>query len=457
MISDEPLPRSTQTAAAPSPYSPVRLLDPTPKKPSRAWLWLLLLSAAALFSQRARLTPPTPAAPPVRTYTVQPGRIERTLRLSGMTTAGNTALMIAPKLPGRRSRGSSSSDFKLTLLRMASPGGYVEKGGLVAEFDRQFLKVRFDDLHADVRGRALSLRNLYTALDVRRKAYEQRIRAAEGAVERARLDLRTAPVRSAIQSERFRLNFEEAQAHLAELRHEAHYVHLSEAAAIRRYELLLEDARLDLDRAERNAERLLVTAPIAGVFIPQRIRRGGEYFEVEAGDDLTPGFNFGQLFDLNTLNIEASANQADLQLLREGQKVRLTAEAFGDLVLPGRITRIASAARGGGARAEHVRHLPIRIALGASDKRLVPNYSVAADVILESADASAVLPLEAIHSEPGQTSPYVWRRQAEVWIRQPVTLGLRNHTHAAVHSGVVAGDIVSLDPIRKENHETPRA
>ena len=41
-------------------------------------------------------------------------------------------------------------------------------------------------------------------LEVTRKSYEQQIRAAKNLVEKSELDMRTLPVRSAIESERLR-------------------------------------------------------------------------------------------------------------------------------------------------------------------------------------------------------------------------------------------------------------
>jgi len=430
--------------------SGVPVLEPPPAKPSRVWIWLLAVGAAAglAYWMSGRVLPAASGtAKAVRTHVVRPGKIERVLRLTGTTAAGNSAMLIAPQLPGNRGRSYSSNDFKLSLVHLASPGATVRKGDVVAQFDRQFLEVRFEDLRADVRDRELSLRNLHAALDVRRKAYEQRIRSAEGRVERARLDLRTAPVRSAIQSEKFKLDFEEAEARLREVRREAAFVEISEVAAVRRYELLLEEARRDLRRAERNAERMVFRAPIDGVFIPERIRRGAEYREVEAGDELAPGFIFGQLFDLNTLTVEAALNQADIHSIRPGAKVRLLAEAFDGLVLPARVQQIGAMARAGGLRAEHVRNVPVRITLDKKDPRLVPNYSVAADVILESEQSAAVLPLESVFEDAASGSEYAWVRDGDEWRKQPIELGARNHIQAVVHSGVVAGDIVAAEAL----------
>lgn len=376
------------------------------------------------------------------------GALTRTLRIPGMTMARSSALLVAPRLYGRRSRNSSGNDFRLTLRTLAAPGSQVKEGEVVAEFDRQFIETRLDDLAADVRSRELTLEKVRAGLAERRKAYDQRILAAEGAVEKARLDLRTIPVRSAIVAERYRLNLEEARAHLEQLRKEVQFFNISEAAEMKRQELELEQERLDLRRGQRGSERMMVRSTIDGVFVPQRIRRGGEYMDIKAGDDLPSGMVIGEVHDTSKLNVEAYVNQADAQLLRSGMEAALTVEAVPGLRLPGQITRIGSIAKGGGSRHEFVSTIPVRLSVEGS-REVMPSFTVVADVTLDSIPDALLVPREAVHRDG--RGEFVYRRGKDGWQRRPVTLGANNHVQVAVADGLTLGDVVALerpDPVR---------
>jgi HlyD family secretion protein len=439
------MPAST-LASAPAPPSrrpPQRL--PTPPLPSFGILFLFALIGIALAYEaytRTRRSAPQPAAA-IRTATAAKGTLRRTLRITGMTVAGSAASLVTPRLTGRRSRSSTQGDFRLTLKYLISPGTKVKAGDLVAEFDRQFMELRLDDLAADVRSRELALETVRTNLTVNRKAYDQRILAAEGAVSKARLDLRTIAVRSAIVSEQYKLNLEEAEARLKQLRAESRFFDISETAANRRQELELQEEQLDLHRSQRNNDRMRILAPISGVFVPQRVRRGGEYKDIQAGDDLTPGAVIGDIHDTSQLIVEAALNQADIHLIRPGLAATLHAEAFPDLSMPAEVMRIGSLAQSGGARAEYVRNIPLRLRVLGTDPRLMPNYTVTADVAIASLPGAILIPREALFSSLNDNHVFV--RSNNGWRWRSVSVAAMNHFQVAVASDVTQGEVVALE------------
>lgn len=440
---------ATLLSPAPAPSTrPPSPAPPLPVQPSQGHLALLLFIAlcavgALYFAYtKTRTAAPRPLAA-ARSATVTTGTLNQTLRITGMTVAAETARIVAPQLSGRRSRNSSQGDFRLTLKSLLPPGAHVKAGDVVAEFDRQFMELRLDDLAADVRARELALETVRANLLVNRKAYDQRILAAEGEVGKARLDLRTIAVRSAIVAERYRLNLEEAQARLAQLRSESHFFDISETAAMRRQELELQGEQLDLRRAQRNAERMRIVAPISGVFVPQRIRRGGEYKDIQAGDDLPSGTVVGDIHDTSGLIVEATVNQADIHLLRPGLDATLRAEAFPDLSIPARVVRIGSLAQPGGVRADYVRHIPVRLKVLGNDPRLMPNYTVSADLTLASMPNVLLLPREAVtYTEQG---PHILVRTGNTWNKRPVSVAASNHFQVALSSGATPGEVVALE------------
>lgn len=408
---------------------------------------VVAIAGAGYLAVRQRGAPAPVAA--VRTAVAKQGTFQRTLRISGMTAAANTAYLTAPILSGNRSRGSSSNDFRLTLKSLIAPGTQVKPGDVVAEFDRQYIELRLDDLAASVRSRELTLKTVRAGLNQRRKAYDQRIVAAEGAVGKARLDLKTIPVRSAIVAERYRLNLEEAEARLEQLRAEVKLFDVSERASMRRQELELAEEQLDLRRGQRGSERMVVKSPIAGVFIPQRVRRGGEYKDIQAGDDLPSGTVIGEVHDTSRLTVEAYANQADEQMLRRGLAATLHVEAFPGMTAPARVARIGSLAQAGGARRDYVRTIPVRLDV-VGRPEIMPNFTVAVDVVVEEIGGAVMVPREAVRETGAGAS--VWVKAGAGWRERAVRVAASNHVEVALAEGVTQGEVVALEkPGRSEN------
>ncbi len=342
--------------------------------------------------------------------------------------------------------GGGGGDFALVLQTTVKPGSMVKKGDMVAEFDRQSMLNRLDDYRSSVAQTEASFKKTKAELDVSRKAHDQTILTARGDLEKARLDLKTIPVVSAIDAERLKLALEESEARHKQLLTEVRFVETSQKAQLRDSELELQQSRVELRRSEANAERMVVRAPIDGLTVMQSMIRGSEFDQIKEGDQLYPGMPFMQIVDPSSMVINATLNQVDVEKLRLGQKARVRFDAFPGLELPAVIHSIGTVTRASRYRPDYVKELPVSLKLTKMDPRVIPDLSVSADVILESEQNTAVVPLAAVFAgEGGSSTPAVYVRQPTGWQRRPVVLGAASNTEIAVRSGLRAGEEVALE------------
>jgi multidrug efflux pump subunit AcrA (membrane-fusion protein) len=152
-----------------------------------------------------------------------------------------------------------------------------------------------------------------------------------------------------------------------------------------------------------------------------------------------------QIVDPSSMIVNATVNQTDVERLRIGQKARVRFDAFPDLELPARVYAIGTVAKSSRFRADWVKEMAVALKLEKMDPRVIPDLSVSADVILQSEEAPAVIPREAITQNP-QGQPYVWARVGSRWERRPIELGVMNNTMAAVRTGLREGEVIALEP-----------
>lgn len=351
---------------------------------------------------------------------------------------------------GGSSRGGGMGDFMMQIQEMVANGSKVTKGQTVAEFDRQYMLLRLDDYKANVDQSENSMKASLANLEVTRKSYEQQIMAAKNTVAKAELDMRTLPVRSAIDSERLRLAQEEAKANLKQLEQAAKYVDIGERAQIKMSQLELDTTKLEYRRAEANADKMLVKAPIEGLAVMQNTFRGGEFGLIQQGDQVFPGQSFMQIVDPSSMVVTASVNQVDVQNLKLGQKAKMRFDAFPGLELPGHVVMIGAITKGAGSRASFKKDVAVRLKLDRMDPRVIPDLSVSADIILDETETAApVVPLEALsaaNSGPDGKSFVLVRTANGNWERREVMLGLASYTQVAVTSGLKEGEVVALEP-----------
>jgi HlyD family secretion protein len=352
--------------------------------------------------------------------------------------------------------GGGGGDYALILQSLTPSGTMVKKGQTVAEFDRQYMLQRLDDYRSSVAQSEASVKKMYAELEVTKKAREQNIANAKAALDKARLDLKTLPVLSAIDSERVKLAAEEAEARYKQLQSEIRFYNISDQAQIKNTMIEFEQAKAELKRAEANADRLIMKAPLDGLAVVQTIFRGSEMAQIQNGDQLYPGQFFMSVVDPSSMVINASVNQVDVERLRIGAKARVRFDAYPDLQLPARLYSVGGVPKTGGNRVNFVKEIPVRLKLDAMDPRVIPDLSVSIDILVENEEAQTIVPLDSVFEEGGG-KPYVFVQNANGgWDRREVELGLKSFTHVVVRSGLKPKEVVAVDRPPDKPGEIPR-
>lgn len=365
----------------------------------------------------------------------------------GSDGLGSTSNTLATANPGGGGGGGGGfgGEFSLSLMTLAKSGSIVKKDDIVAEFDRQSMLSRVDDYKSSVAQTEASYRNLIAQLEVGKKAKLQEIDKAKAQVEKAKLDLKTTPVLSAMDAERLKLAFESAEASYKTLQSQLKLYEAGQLAQIRGAQIELEQGKIELRRTEANANRMIIKAPIQGLVVLQQTFRGSEFTQIQQGDQLWPGQFFMQIVDTRSMVVNATVNQVDAEKMRIGARARVRVDAYPALELAGRVISIGSLAKGGGARDSFVKELPIRIKLEQVDPRVIPDLSVSAEIIVSQEENVTVAPLAAVYRDGPRNPAYVFVLDSSGWTRREVELGRASHLNVAVRQGLKSGDVVALD------------
>ncbi len=341
--------------------------------------------------------------------------------------------------------GGGGGDFGLVLLRTMKPGSLAKKGDTVAEYDRQYMLTRLDDYLVSVGQTEASVIKLKAEMEVSRNTHDQAIASAKADFEKAKLDLKTTPVLGAIDAERVKLALEEADARYKQVLAEVKYFDIGQKAQFRNAELDLQQTKIELKRAQANADRMVMKAAIGGLTVMQSAIRGSEMAQIQEGDQLYPGQPFMQIVDTRSMVINAAVSQVDVERMRIGLKARVRFDAYPDLELPAHVYAIAAITKPGGSRANFVKEVAVRLKLDSIDPRVIPDLSVSVDVIVESEEQATVAPLAAIFTDANGKSPFVYVKTATGWDKRDVELGLSNYIAIAVKSGLKPGEVVAVE------------
>jgi HlyD family secretion protein len=440
----------------------------TPEK-RRIALWgipliLLVLAGGALLYWNTRSESKVAAKDGVTitipTVAVSLGNLTTTIRVNGTVAAQNFAALLAPRIMGSRgnfNRGGTDSnfggggggggggmggDFTLILLRLAKAGIHVKTGDVVAEFDPQFQQQRYDDYRDSVVQLENSIKKMMANLAATKEAHDQTVRSAKADWDKAVLDLQTAPIRSQIDAEKFKLAVEEAEAKYKQLVAESSLVDESQRAQIRASELNRDQSKIELQRADTNVQRMMIKSPMDGIVVMASIVRNGEFGQIREGDQVNAGQPFVTIVDPRSMVLNATVNQVDAERLRLGMKSTIRLDAYPDVELPGSLIGIGAMSKTSTFRASYVGEIPIRIKIEKIDPRLIPDLTGSAEIVLNTESNTLVAPRAAVFEEGD--GAYVFVQGPEGWSKTKIDPGLASFTTVAVRSGLKKGDVIAL-------------
>ena len=441
----------TQPSPAPQPLPPYR--GPVPAPPlapperPRRWRWAALLAGAALLGGALYLmlrpgeTPQFGAADLVRTAKVASGPLQRTVRIAGQTSARRFASIMVPTFRG------SDSGRDLTLMNVVKAGSFVKTGDLLAELDAQTLKDHIDDIEDQMRQAENDVLKKKAEQDVELGALGQNLKVAKADLDRARLDLKAAEVRTPIERELLQLSVDEADAAYQQLQGDMDRKKTADRSELRMLEIAVAKVRIHRNNHAGDLKRFQIKATMEGLVVMNQVFRGGEMRQVQEGDQVHPGMPFMKIVDPRSMQVEALVSQADSSEFRLGQAATIGLDAFPGLRFSGKVYSLGAMAVKGIWDTYYIRNVPVRLTIEGADPRLIPDLSAWAHVHMELQDNATIVPAEAVQSEGGR--PLVYVKTGAGYQPRTIEIGLRTPTQIGILSGVQPGEEVALSPVKK--------
>jgi hypothetical protein len=360
------------------------------------------------------------------------------LRLTGSLTARIFHNIAVPKLR------MPEPNHPLTLMKLLPSGAKVRQGDLLAEFDSLNARDHLDDTKDNHHNRINQVARLRAYMDVEIGALALRVRRARADADKARLDMKSAPVRSAIQRERYRLAAEEAEAAFTALEEQLALKVESQSSWLRIVQIGEEMERAHVVRHEDDLARMTVHSPGDGVVVVRTFtRHDGETNTFSAGDRVAPGSLLMQVVDRGSMQVEGTFNQADSRRFRVGQEAVVSLESVPGARYRGKVSSVGALAVVTGRNQPYLRSVPVRVEILDPDDRLLPHLTASADVLIEKEENVLLAPAEALREENGET--YVLVQTAAGPERRPVSMKRLHGTQVALAGGVAEGEVLVLE------------
>ena len=206
----------------------------------------------------------------------------------------------------------------------------------------------------------------------------------------------------------------------------------------------LQNAQLSLQNAQDALDNYTITAPISGTVIEKNFKAGDT---IDNNSLTAAGGTLAVLYDMSTLTFEMKIDEKDINKVKVGQEVTITADAVEGVTFSGVVDTVNI----NGTTVSGQTNYPVTVVIN-DPQDLKPGMNVSADIILERAGTVLCVPVDAVNR--GSDKPTVQVAQegaldengnvvdpSKLETRE-VTLGRNDNDNIEITSGLSEGEIV---------------
>jgi HlyD family secretion protein len=199
-----------------------------------------------------------------------------------------------------------------------------------------------------------------------------------------------------------------------------------------------------LEFLERLIEGCTIRARGPGLVIYEENLSANPRRKLRIGDRVFATQGIVTIPEVNRMLVEASVSESEVHRVHAGQSAEIHVEAFPDLKLTGRVTRVGTLASASVNRPFDDKRFDLVITLDPTDADLRPEMSIRADVIVGTRKDVLMVPVTAIFNNQGARVVYV--AGATGHEMRIVEIGESNDRMVEIAGGLEEGDRVSLVP-----------
>jgi len=386
--------------------------------------------------------------------TVQRGDLDLKVYATGELRANHAMVLTAPPVGGGA----------LQITRLLHGGAPVKKGDIVFEFDPAEQHYKLEQSRSELLQAEQEIAKAMANAAVEVAQDKVALLKARFALRRAELEVQKNELVSVLDAKKNQLTLEQAKSSLAKLQKDIESHTASGQATIQLAQEKKNKARLAMDQAQQNIEKMLVAAPMDGLVSVERNTGTSEGMmwpgmsipDYRAGDQVQPGSAIAQVIDAGQMELTSKIGEQE----RGNVKVDQPAEVEFD-ALPGQIFRGTVRAVGGMSTRQFWEanvggKFDITIQLLNEDPRLRPGLTAQIVVLGDKKKSVFFIPRQALFMKEGKRLVYV--KNGRGFEQREVKIQCENESRAAIEGLTVDDRVALLDPTaprRAGSNSTP--
>lgn len=419
---------------------------------TRISIWTLavasvLVVAAVIAKGRSRTLTNSDSIPVAE---VQQGDLNIEVHATGELSASHSVMLAAPSIGGDA----------LQITKLIQTGNPVKKGDVVVEFDPSEQRYKLEQSHSELLQAQQEITKAKADAQVQAAEDKVALLKAKYNVRRAELDVEKNELVSKIDAQKNDLALQQAKRVLAELEKDIESHHSSGQASIFLAQEKSNKAKLGMDQAQQNLDRMHVIASMDGLVSIQRNMNafGGFIFSTTSlpdfrpGDQVQSGTPIAEVLDPSEMNLTVRVPETDRDNVKAGEPVSISFDAMPHKSFQGTVKTVGGMSMQSFFSIESNHGFDVTIQMAQADAKLRPGLT--ANVTFEGSMRKSVLsiPRQGLFMKDGKRVVYV--REGSSFKQREVKVGGESESRAIVSDLPAWTEIALLDPTvpRKTTH-----
>ena len=410
----------------------------------------LTLAGGAVLLASKRLAPSpsaTMAKDDVPVAAVQLGDIDLNVHATGELRASHMVMLTAPSVGG----GS------LAITQLLPTSSPVKKGDIVIEFDPGEQRYKLDQSRSELMQAEQEITKANA--DAAVLAAQDKVAALKARydVRQAELDVQKNEIVSSIDAKKNALALQQAQRVQAELEKDAQSHKESGQAAIYLAKEKYNKAKLAMDQAQQNIDKMRVAAPMDGMVSIQKNPPTDFFFtgmavpDFHAGDTANPGSTIAQIVDPMGLELNCKLGERNSSSVTVGEPLEIVFDAIPGRTFHGKVKTVGGmstaqffdSGTGGGVE--------VTVQLSETDPELRAGFTAQILFLGDKKKNVLYLPRQAVFTKDGKRFVYV--KTGSGYEQRPIKIDGESESRAVIE-GLAQGSLVTLvDPTAPRNQD----
>ena len=362
--------------------------------------------------------------------------------VTGELRASHSEMLTAPPIGG----GS------LQITHLLHTGAPVKKGDLVMEFDPSEQRYKLDQNRSELMQAEQEITKAKSDAAVVAAQDKVALLKAKFDVRRAELDVQKNELVSTIDARKNDLALEQAKRVLAELEQDVKSRSASNRATIQLAEEKRNKAKLAMDQAQGNIDKMRVTSPMDGLVALEKNEgaAGGFFFsgmqlpEYREGDQVEPGRTVGQVIDPSGMELVAKVGELERNNIKVGQTVDIQLDALPESSFHGTVKTVGGSNTRNFWEGDTASKFEVTITLGSTDARMRPGLTAHLSINSEPRKNVLFVPRQALWLKESKRILYV--RSGSSFEPHEVKIQAENESRAAIEGISENTEIALVDP-----------